>query len=173
MPTNRTIRNRSRHKLSFWEELSLEYGGNRDGGGFATDEARREAWFRHRDQFMARCRAGRRPDAWWSYEAPFRRPPPEQYEREPARLYEAGLLSDEEKRELLADWREEFARAQQPDIWTCIGPGQILYGDAARRLIHRTAGIPRALVRQWLAEHRRRAKTIKKLEKSEPADRTA
>jgi hypothetical protein len=158
-------------RLNFWQEHSLEYGERSDHPGFASDSERRAAWQQHRDKFLTKKRPGRRPDAWWDYEAPFRRP--DEYEREPARLYEAGLLSDEEKRELLADWREEFARAQQPDIWTCIGPGQILYGDAARRMIYRSAGIPRTLVRQWSAEHRRRAKTIKKLEKSEPADRTA
>jgi hypothetical protein len=159
VPTKRTIRNRSRHKLSFWEELSLEYGNRSEGLGFASDAERREAWLRHRDELLAKCRAGRRPDAWWTYEAPFRRP---EYEREPARLYEAGLLGEEEKRELVADWREAFERAQRPDAWICCGPGKFLKGGAARRMICWDAGVPHALVRQWTAEHRRRAKTIKK-----------
>src|SRR5262249_6606266 len=37
---------------------------------FDSDEQRRELWFRHRDRLMEQFGAhGRRPQAWWRYEA--------------------------------------------------------------------------------------------------------
>jgi hypothetical protein len=148
----------------------LEYGERSDHPGFASDSERRAAWLQHRNKFLAKERPGRRPDAWWDYEAPFRRP--DVYEREPARLYEAGLLGEEEKVELIAFWRHEFHSAQQPDFFICCGPGDFRHGAAARRAAYEDAGIPRELVRQWTAAHQRRAKTIRKLQttrKDEPA----
>jgi hypothetical protein len=65
-------------------------------------------------------------------EAPFRRP--DEYEQEPTCLYAAGLLEEEEeKRELVADWRETFQSAQQPDFFICCGPGDLRRGAAAKR----------------------------------------
>ena len=101
--------------------------------------------------------------------SPFRRPDDEQ---EPACLYAAGLLEEEEKRELVADWRETFQSAQQPDFFICRGPDDFRHGAAARRAAYADAGIPRELVRQWTAAHQRRVKTIRKLQtvhKEEPA----
>src|ERR671914_223358 len=37
---------------------------------FANEEERREAWERHRDELLEHRREGRRPDAWWCYDAP-------------------------------------------------------------------------------------------------------
>jgi hypothetical protein len=157
-------------RLNFWQELSLEYGERSDHPGFASDSERRAVWQQHRDKFLAKQRPGRRPDAWWDYEAPFRRP--DEYEQEPARLYAAGLLDAEEKAELIADWRETFQSAQQPDFFICRGPDDFRHGAAARRAAYADAGIPRELVRQWTAAHQRRVKTIRKLQmvhKEEPA----
>ena len=164
------VRTAKGRRLNFWQELSLEYGERSDHPGFASDSERRAAWLQHREKFLAKERPGRRPEAWWDYEAPFRRP--DEYEQEPACLYAAGLLEEEEKRELVADWRETFQSAQQPDFFICCGPGDLRRGVAARRAAYADAGIPRELVRQWTAAHQRRVKTIRKLQtvhKEEPA----
>jgi hypothetical protein len=108
---------------------------------FDSDEQRRELWFRNREWLMEqRGSHGRRPLAWW------------RYDRERSTLYEAGLLAEEERAELLAYWRHEFNRAHGRDFFYCAGPGRILHGAAARREHFRWADIPRALVAAWRAE---------------------
>jgi hypothetical protein len=37
---------------------------------FATDDARRTAWEAHREALLAESHAGRRPHAYWQYDAP-------------------------------------------------------------------------------------------------------
>jgi hypothetical protein len=76
--------------------------------------------------------------AWWSYEAPIPWPG---YERERSTLYAAGLLGEDEKAELEAEWRREFDRAQEPGFTICLGPGEHLEGAAARRVHFRWADI--------------------------------
>jgi len=173
MPTDRKpISRHLRHRLTGWEELSLEYGEARyHRPGFRDDDARREAWFRHRDWLMARCRRGRRPAAYWDYEAPDLRP--DVYEYEKAALWEANLLAPEERSQLEAEWREEFEQAQAPDFWHCLGPNENLTGAAARRAWYQDRGIPRDLVRRWSAARRRRTRTISKLAQPAAADAAA
>ena len=159
MPTDRKpISRHLRHRLSGWEQLSLEYGEANHRPGFRDEDARRAAWIRHRDWLMARCRHGRRPEAWWDFEAPIARPDDFDYEK--AQLWEANLLTPEERAELEAEWREDFEAAQTPDFWLCVGPGEHLTGAVARHAHYRDRGIPRALIKRWSAERRRRAKTI-------------
>jgi hypothetical protein len=118
---------------------------------FDSDEQRRELWFRHRDRLMEQFGAhGRRPQAWWRYEAGELRHPG--YDRERSTLYEAGLLAEAERAELLAYWREQFDRAHGDGFFYCGGPGQILEGAAARRAHFEWADIPPALVAVWSAE---------------------
>jgi hypothetical protein len=162
MPTERIpISRHLRHRLSHWEELSLEYGeAPYHRPGFRDDDARRAAWIRHRGWFMARCRRGQRPQAWWDYECPI--PRPDVYEYQKAALWEAGLLTPEERVELEGEWRAEFEQAQAPDFWLCFG-GENLSGAAARRAWYRDRGIPRELVRRWGAARRRRERAVHKL----------
>jgi hypothetical protein len=68
-------------------------------------------------------------------------------------------------------WRRDFERAQQPGFKFCIGhakPGDTfaswLEGEPAKRAHLKWAGVPRALIRKWTAERRRRGKTIRKLD---------
>jgi hypothetical protein len=118
---------------------------------FDSDEQRRELWFRHREQMMEQFGSrGRRPQAWWRYEAGELRWPGR--DRERSTLYEAGLLGEEERAELLAYWREQFDRAHDPGFFHCGGPGQFLEGEAARRAHFAWADIPPALVEAWSAE---------------------
>src|SRR5262249_49617673 len=110
-----------------------------------------------------------RPAAWWDYDAPalgVRRPARQEYEK--ATLWEADLLSPKEKAMLEAQWREHFDHAVSADFFGfCIGYDRVRHcaiwakGDEARREHHRWAGIPRALIKKWTAEHGRRAKTIR------------
>jgi len=118
---------------------------------FDSSEHARAAWFRHREQLMEqRGRPGRRPVAWWAFEAPIGYPG---YNRERSTLYGAGLLAEGEREELLRYWREQFDRAHDPNFFHCGGPGKILHGAAARREHYRWADIPPALVEAWSAEH--------------------
>jgi hypothetical protein len=130
---------------------------------FKSDAERSAAWFAHRDVLLARHgRHGRRPHGWWSYEAGDLRYPG--YNAEPATLYTAGLLGEEEARELVSNWRREFERAQQANFFHCEGPGRFLAGAAARRAHYRWAGIPRDLLREWKAQRRRQGQRARKLE---------
>src|SRR5262249_46508302 len=81
---------------------------------------------------------------------------------------EMAELSETELAEVIAEWREEYEKANEPNFGYCTGHGW-LRGEAAKRARYRWAGIPPALVKKWDAERRRRAKTIRKLAEP-PAD---
>src|SRR5262245_5674805 len=121
MPTNRTPIERSRSRLSKGEELDLLLGTDTDGPVFLDEDERREAWEQHRDYVMARWSShGKRPLAWWDYEAPIPRPRDPEYEE--AALWEAGLLTPKEAHVLETRWREEFDRCHKPEwIGHCAG----------------------------------------------------
>ena len=150
-----------RRRLSPDQELDL-WLGPCVAGAFASDDERRAAWIRDRDRLSALFAApGKRPMAWWQYEAPIPWPG---IERQASTLYEAGLLGDEERAELERDWRQEYDDAQDPEFWICLGPGERLEGAAARRAHYRWADIPRSLVKRWTAERKRQARTIRQLQ---------
>lgn len=158
MSTNRTPLHRPhRLPLSHEAEMSLRYGELASRPGFASEEERRAAWFYHRDALLRHCHGGGRPAGWWDYECPIRRPRNHDYQE--AALYEAGLLAESEVAELVAWWREQFERAQDPKFMFCIGfakPGDRvatwLAGPPARKAHYRWSGIPKALVREWMAQ---------------------
>jgi hypothetical protein len=133
-----------------------------------------ERWLKHKDQIMASTRAGSRPEEWWAYEK--RIPQPRGLGDERITLFEMAELTETELAELIPEWRECYEKASEPGFAYCIGhakPGDThatwLSGPAARRAQYRWAGIPRALVKKWDAERRRRAKTIRKIAEP-PAD---
>jgi hypothetical protein len=179
MATNRTpLQRPNRLRLSHEEEMSLQYGDLPGRPGFPSGEERRAAWFHHRDRLLMHCSDGRRPAGWWDFECPIRRPRDRDYA--PAVLWEAGLLAESEVTELMAHWREHFERAQAPDFMFCIGhakPGDTfatwLKGAAARRAHYRWAGIPRALLKEWTTQRRRRSRTIRELEEASPVEPAA
>jgi hypothetical protein len=148
------------------QEMELWLGASDSGSSFASEEERSAAWFRHRDRLMQLwARDGKRPVAWWQHESPagLYYPGPD-FER--STLYEWGLLAEGERAELLAYWRREFQKAQQPNFTHCAGAGQFLEGEAARAAHFRWADIPPALVEAWSVELQQRAK-------KEPAAETA
>jgi hypothetical protein len=158
MPTNRVTVRRFRRSLSHEQEMSLWLGDHPYRPAFGGEQERRAAWVRHRDRLMAAwAKHGKRPVGWWDYEAPLPRP---DSEREQSTLYEAGLLGETERAELLAEWRREFERAHGPHLFHCDGPGAVFHGAAARRRHYAWAGIPRALLAQWTRERRRRNRII-------------
>ena len=162
MPTNRTpIRHPARNRLNHDREMVLRYGPDPRWPTIRSEAEYRDAWARHRERLLEGYQHGRRPIAWWRFEAPFPYPG---YDREPAVLFEAKLLSDAEAQGLETWWREQFERAQDPNFFHCEGPGRFLKGEAARRAHHRWAGIPRSLLRKWTAQRRRQSKTVRELE---------
>jgi hypothetical protein len=128
------------------QELWLGAGAN--GSVFQAEDERREAWLKHKDRLMELWgKGGRRPLAWWLYEAGDLDYPGYDFER--SVLFEAGLLTETEQAELVTCWRHEFDRACAPDFFICLGPGRFLEGEEAREAHCRWADIPAALVEQW------------------------
>jgi hypothetical protein len=126
------------------------------GSEFATREGLQEAWTRLRDIVMAMyAKDGRRPMGWWQCEAPGLGLTYPGDEREQSYLYDASVLPENERAELLSYWRGEFERAYAPG-----------YGAERRRKHFREIDLPRSLRRKWTAERKRRAKAIHKLTKA-------
>ena len=124
MPTERLpLRRPPRGRLTASQEQELWLGPSPHLGPlFADAEHVRAAWFQHRARLLELFGShGRRPQAWWAFEAQIKYPGPD---RERSKLYEAGLLVEAERAELLAYWREEFDRAHGPDFFCCMGPGR-------------------------------------------------
>jgi hypothetical protein len=160
MPTKR--RTSKSRDLSPWQTWSLTIGDAAFPGEFASDEERRAAWERNRDELLTEW-AGKRPAAWWEYDAEIERPKDADLETQV--LYAAGLLSSAEIAELMPEWREQYDKAQEPNFQHCIGtakPGDTfatwLKGPAAKRAHYKWAGIPRGIVKQWDAERRKRGR---------------
>ena len=139
--------------LSPDQAQELWLGAGADGSVFATEDERHAAWRKHRDRLMELWgKGGRRPLAWWCFEAPDDLD--YDYASEKSTLYEAGLLTETEKAELVARWRREYDRACRPGFFICMGPGRFLEGEEAREAHHRWADIPVTLIEQWTAERR-------------------
>src|SRR3954453_2700153 len=136
MPVKRRIQKSRDRTLGLMERWSLELGDDDRRPAFNSDAERRAAWEYHREALLARERPGSRPRAWWEYDAPIRWPG---YDRETVALYEAGLMSEEEIAELTPWWREQFDRSFDEHFGYTVGPGQVLYGAAARRKHYRWA----------------------------------
>jgi hypothetical protein len=131
------------------QELWL--GPNPAGSFFRSEREARETWNRHRDFLMEQYGShGRRPLAWWVFEAGDLRHPG--YDLERSTLFQACLLTEAERAELLTYWREQFDRANAPDFSYRDGSGKLLEGEAARRAHYRGADIPPMLVAVWSAE---------------------
>src|SRR4051794_26432842 len=162
MPVKRRIQKSRDRTLGLMERWSLELGDDERRPAFASDAERRATWEYHREAMLADERPGRRPQAWWDYDAPIPWPG---YDNETVALFAAGLLSDEELAELMPWWREQFERSFAPEFFHCLGPGRILEGVPARQAHYRWACIPPEIVKRWTAERGRRARTIRKLAK--------
>jgi hypothetical protein len=112
MPYRRR-RAKHRHRYAeFFDVLELTDGlcGH---ASFESDEERREAWFANRDHLLAehiRHHPGKRPWAWWRFEAVD--PPPYEPLAYPERSVEEELhedFLDELKRHHNAEWKRELS----------------------------------------------------------------
>jgi hypothetical protein len=125
------------------QEMELWLGpSHRIGSTFSDNEARRRAWIENRDRLLQLfAHNGRRPQAWWQFEAPFKYPG---FNLERSTLWAAGLLGAAEARELEASWREEFNRSLAPDFTFCALRGREAH--IANLVLH---DVPAALAEQW------------------------
>lgn len=155
MPTNRVpLRRRVRGELNSDQEMALWLGVGRNGSfPFADEDEAAELWVRHKPRIMeAHARNGRRPYAWWVYEAETLGLDYPGYETEASYLYEHGQLGAEETASEVAYWREQFERCHEPGFGYCSGPGEWLHGREAREAHMAWADIPRSLVEKWTRE---------------------
>ena len=139
------------------EKMELIYGPSPAQGSLFRDRQHLvSAWAACRDELLERANPGRRPAGFYEFEFAGRRPP---YDTERSILWRMGLLTADEKVALEAEWKVEFATAQEPDFTLNDGSGEILKGDCARLAHYRWADIPDKLVKRWeKAERRRRAR---------------
>jgi hypothetical protein len=110
---------------------------------------------------------GRRPQAWWRYEAGQRYPG---IDIETSTLWEMDALGESEESEVLKRWREEFDRSHSPNFCHCRRPGEILKGALARKMHWRWADIPPLLVLRWGRERRHSAAQIRQLQTATRSD---
>jgi hypothetical protein len=126
-PTLRAITNQARRRqhqlqaiagdnLSSNQLMELWLGPGHDGSYFSSTEELEQAWQTHRDEILRLFgQSGRRPQAWWCFDAPELGLQWPGYDREQSYLFEAdGVLSESERGELLAFWRREFDRNRKP-----------------------------------------------------------
>jgi hypothetical protein len=103
---------RGNNSITLLQEQELWLGTSHRGSLFASEEERRRQWVEHRDRLMQLfAHSGRRPLAWWKFEAPFKYPG---FNRERSALWEANLLGAAEARQLEQHWRDEFNLSLAP-----------------------------------------------------------
>jgi hypothetical protein len=135
------------HLLPLLQAMELWLGPSHNGSAFNDDDERRRLWTEHRERLMRWfAHDGRRPQAWWKFEAPFKYPG---FNQEKSALWAAGLLGAAEARALERDWREEFDRSLAFGFTFNDGPRGTLTGEAAHiaHIVHHD--IPAALADQW------------------------
>ena len=91
---------------------------------------------------------GRRWADWWA-DAGLAYPG---RDREQSTLFELGALSEDEAAALVASWREQFDRANEPGFAFCMGTTGWLTGRAAKRAHYAWYDVPQSLVEKWTAE---------------------
>jgi hypothetical protein len=140
--------------LSQLQELWL--GPNSSHGSlFDSREELQTAWEQNRAEVMRLWGShGRRPMAWWEFDAGDLKHPG--YDLERSTLWRAGLLTEAEKTELEHEWRAEFEKAWAPDFMLNVDGRELLTGIRARAAHLRWADVPHELVAAWTAERKHR-----------------
>jgi hypothetical protein len=139
------------------EALELIVGPNSNMGSlFRTRDELRAAWERGRDELMARASPGKRPQAWWQFDAGELRHPGS--ERERSCLWRAGRLSAAEKVELEQLWFAEWTRCSSPKFAISLPwPNEPISGEAARRRHLELHDVPTELSKIWESEADKKA----------------
>jgi hypothetical protein len=125
--------------------------GPNAGTFFRSREELQRTWEESRD-YMLRVfgRPGRRPMAWWEFDASVAYPG---YDHERSTLWRMGVLDTEEKAALEDDWKQEFARAYAPGFSIARPFGEEpIAGAAARRMYFAHCDIPAELIQVWTGE---------------------
>jgi len=136
------------------EKFELVTGPAQWGSVFPDRESLHRAWLSARDELLARAQPGRRPQAYYEFEWEGDRPP---YDSERSELWRRGLLTEEEKAALEAEWRSEWEFCHRPGFAIARAwPNSLLKGAAARREHLREADVPCELVQDWTAVRRDR-----------------
>src|SRR6516164_7223274 len=118
--------------VTYGQLQALWLGVGHYGSLFRDEEELRDTWARGRSVVMRIwANNGRRPQAWWYFDAPGLGLKWPGYDRQQSYLFTAGVLAEAECDELLRFWRREFEFAQTPDFSLNDGK-QILQGDRAR-----------------------------------------
>ena len=142
--------------LTFGQLQELWLGCGESGSLFSGEEELRAAWDRARGVVMRIwANNGRRPQAWWYFDAPGLGLTWPGYDRQQSYLFARNVLSETERTELLRFWRREFERAQTADFTMNTG-AEVLHGIRARRAHYAWADIPCELIEAWTNGRRRR-----------------
>jgi hypothetical protein len=128
--------------LSYSELQELWLGAHPTSGSlFRSREELVAAWAQGRAVVMRLWGShGRRPMAWWNFEAGDLEHPG--YFRERSTLWRAGVLSQQERSELEAEWRREYDAARGK-------------GVRERREAYEHHDVPDELITAWTAARRR------------------
>ena len=131
--------------LTLCELQEMWLGPNAGGSNFASTEELRGAWERGRATVMRLwANNGRRPMAWWCFDAPGLGLKWPGYDRQQSYLFEHNALEETECVALVAYWRAEFEQAST-------------LNNAGERKAHLDwADVPGSLRRRWSASARRR-----------------
>jgi hypothetical protein len=109
------------------------------GSVFNSRDELVQAWTTHRDRVMRQWgNHGRRPQGFYEFEWDGPRPA---YAVERSSLWRAGVLSEAERAELEAEWRQEFDAARG--------------GTRERREHYEFHDVPAELVEQWTAQKKK------------------
>jgi hypothetical protein len=142
------VRTRTR-SITFSQEQELWLGPSHRGSVFKDDEERQRAWFSNRDRLMELfAHNGYRPMAYWRYESPVPWPG---FCLAKSTLWAAGLLGENEARQLEETWRVEFDRSREPNFTFNDGPRGMLSGWAAHVAHLVYCDVPADLAERWAA----------------------
>ena len=146
MATKLALKRENRGPLTLTERQILMIGKGHMGNEmpFANEAAMQDAWERNRDALLAECPPGRRPWAYYRFDAPdlvF------DYDTERSALYAAAILSETERDRLIASWRATYEEGLDPEF-TFMASG-VLEGDAARRALHAWDDIAPEVLEAW------------------------